>query len=279
MPMQSRESLGGVRRFAVIDDAPAAAFYPSYDIALLAGEDLRLRELLATVDAGSHPDFPVQLRQARLWFGACAQAWLERAGPAEAAADAELRSVNTRILRRNGPALANYIAVGPDGDGSSFYDRLAARYLHAVYGATVPAAGIRAMLEPVHASLALHRLWRQTARPHIEVYEGADLAWRGIGHDDAVAMVRRFARLYRSPGRRVEHSLETPVARAKWQRLCRRAVLLPGLSADGLFDTACELWRAADLEFGLAPGNDGRLLRQRFLHLAQWREASRRSLS
>ncbi|WP_353252135.1 hypothetical protein [Salinisphaera sp. PC39] len=269
---RSRHSIGGVRRFAVIDDIPAA-FYPSYDIALLAGEQVRLQSLLAEVDRGDRPDFRAQCRHARVWFGARVQRWLESGMPVPAGMPAEpdLEAIEPRILRRNGVALARYVAAGVDGgDDEPFYDALIARYLRAVHGRPVARPGVRATLEPLHESLALRRLWAGVPSPRVSVYENADPGWRGLDRAGAVAILRRYARLYRGPGPVPPSPFEAEAARAKWRRFCRRAILLPGLEPDRLFDIAAILWRDAAIGYDLEVGQDGPRLRHRLLHLAQW---------
>lgn len=280
MPDSNRQRIAMPRRFAVIDDTATPTFYPSYDIALLAGEQARLQALLSAVDRGEHAGYDAQRRHARVWFGARVQAWLQAGMPARPPLppEPEVEAIEPRILARNGVALARYVAAGPGGETESLYDRLIARYVRAVHGERLAPEGIRSALEPIHGALALRRLWREVEAPRIGAYDGADIPSCGLSEADAVAMLRRYARLYRGLGPPPGDLFDAAAARAKWRRFCRRAVLLPRMRPDALFDTARDLWRLADIRHGLDLGDDSLVLRRRLLHLAQWRLTTDRRL-
>lgn len=276
-----RQPAAGVHPFMVrMPDGAVSGPYPSYDIALLAARQSEAESLMQSL-ADDPPSGYAEYRQhARAWFGSRVRAWLQAGMPDRGRLpdDTALAAIEPRILARNGTAVAVYLASSPRTPPQPLYDRIAARYLWAAHNMRVPPAAVRQVLEPLHESYALRRLWQNRRCSRVVATANPGQPARrclGLQADEAVRRLRLHALLYRGLGRHWLLRLEGGEDYAKWLRFCRRSVLLPGMSAAALYRQARTLVSAAAIDHGIDAGEESLTLRQTLLHLAQWRLATR----
>lgn len=257
--------------FVVVGPAsdPNAPACPSFDTASVMAALADLDWLQARPSPAHRAAYARRLTHARRWFGSRVAGWLRAGMPSSRALPEapELGRIEPRILARNGSAIEAYLAAGPDGAPNPLYDRLTARFALASEGVRLAPATVRAALEPLHRSLA----WRLLVREfgcHRVTRVAAPVAGLEIGA--AADGLARYAGLYRGFDRRWLIMGRDGRTRAKWSRLCRRAVLLPGVGASDSLQAARNLLRRADIPHGLDTGEQSRQLRLVLLHLAQW---------
>ncbi|MEQ8799870.1 MAG: hypothetical protein RJQ08_13345 [Salinisphaeraceae bacterium] len=257
--------------FVVVGPASGshATACPSFDTAAVMAALADLDWLQARPSPAHRSAYARRLRHARRWFGGRVAAWLRAGMPSShALPDAPgLADIEPRILARNGPAIETYLADGPDGVPNPLYDRLTARFALASEGVRLAPATVRSALEPLHRSLAWRLLVREFGCHRVE---RAMRPVAGLEIRAAADGLARYAGLYRGFDRRWLIMGRDGRTRAKWSRLCRRAVLLPGVGVSDSLQAARNLLRRAAIPHGLDTGEQSRQLRLVLLHLAQW---------
>lgn len=242
---------------------------PSFDTAAVMAALADLDWLQTRHNPAHRAAYARRLRHARRWFGGRVAAWLQAGMPSpRVLPDApELTGIDPRILARNGPAIEVYLAGGPDSAPNPFYDRLAARFALASEGVRLAPATVRAALEPLHRSLAWRLLVREFGCHRVE---RATAPAAGLEIRTAADSLAHYAGMYRGFDRRWLTMGRDGRTQAKWSRLCRRAVLLPGVGVSDSLQAARNLLRRANIAHGLDTGEQSRQLRLVLLHLAQW---------